>query len=144
MKNNLILKKTIEIKASKIDVWKVITNLEKLKKTMFGCDVITDWNVGSEILFKGNWNDKDFIDKGIILDYKEGEFYEYSYWSNFSGIPDIPENYSIIKFQLDESEQATILSLQQKNFATQTMYKHSNKNWDAALSALKKVIEKNE
>lgn len=144
MKNNLILKKTIEVKATKIEVWKALTNPEKLKKTMFGCDVITDWKIGNTILFKGSWNGKDFVDKGTILDFKEGEFYEYNYWSNFSGLKDAPENYSTIKFQLTELKHTTIINLQQINFATTDMYEHSNKNWDIALSALKKLLEKNE
>jgi len=142
MGRNLTLKKNIKIKASIADVWKTITNPKLLKITIFGCDVITDWNVGSQILFKGSWEGEEFIDKGTIRDFQEGKSYEYDYWSNFSGLPDSSENYSIIKFQLDESNNGTTLSLEQNNFATQTMYEHSDKNWDVSLRSVKELVEK--
>lgn len=142
MKNNLILKKDLKIETPVAEVWEALTNPAILKQTMFGCDVVTNWKIGSNILFKGNWEGNEFVDKGTILDFQEGRSYEYDYWSNFSGLPDLPENYSIIKFQLDKSDNGTILSLEQRNFATQTMYEHSDKNWDIALNSLKELAEK--
>ena len=142
MKNNLILKKDLKIETPISEVWEAITNPAKLKQTMFGCDVVTNWKIGSNILFKGNWEGNEFVDKGTILDFQEGKSYEYDYWSNFSGLPDLPENYSIIKFQLNEVDNGTILNLEQSNFTTQTMYEHSDKNWDVALNSLKEMVEK--
>lgn len=142
MKNNLILKKDLKIETPVAEVWEALTNPAILKQTMFGCDVVTNWKIGSNILFKGNWEGNEFVDKGTILDFQDGKSYEYDYWSNFSGLPDLPENYSIIKFQLDKSDNGTILSLEQRNFATQTMYEHSDKNWDIALNSLKELAEK--
>ncbi len=112
MKNNLILKKDLKIETPLSEVWEALTNPVKLKQTMFGCDVVTNWKIGSEMLFKGSWEGNEFVDKGTILDFQEGKSYEYDYWSNFSGLPDLPENYSIIKFQLDKSDNGTILSLE--------------------------------
>lgn len=133
----------MKINASKKDVWEALTNPEILKKTMFGCDVITDWKIGSQILFKGSWEGNDFVDKGTVLGFKDGESYEYDYWSNFSGLPDSPENYSVIKFELEEpSKDETLIQLEQSNFATDTMYEHSDKNWEIALNTLKELIEK--
>lgn len=132
----------LKIETPVSQVWEALTNPAKLKQTMFGCDVITNWKIGSKILFKGNWEGNEFVDKGTILDFQEGKSYEYDYWSNFSGLPDLPENYSINKFQLDKSDNGTILSLEQSNFATQTMYEHSDKNWDIALNSLKELAEK--
>lgn len=142
MKNNLILKKDLKIETPVAEVWEALTNPAILKQTMFGCDVVTNWKIGSNILFKGNWEGNEFVDKGTILDFQEGRSYEYDYWSNFSGLPDLPENYSIIKFQLDKSDNGTMLSLEQRNFATHTMYEHSDKNWDIALNSLKELVEK--
>ncbi len=143
MSQQLIVRKTLEIEAITSVVWEALTNSEKLKKTMFGCEVITNWKIGSQILFKGSWEGNEFIDKGTILDYQNGKTYKYDYWSNFSGLPDKAENYSTIKFEIesDESNNRTILKLEQSNFATDTMYEHSDKNWDIALKSLKELIE---
>jgi hypothetical protein len=35
-----------------------------------------------------------------------------------------------------------MLTLTQSNFATETMYEHSDKNWDAALEIVKNLTEK--
>ncbi len=142
MENNLVLRKNLKIEAPISEVWKALTDPDKLKHAMFGCEVITDWEIGSQILFTGNWEGKKFADKGTIRDFQEGKSYEYDYWSNFSGLPDLPENYSIIKFQLMESKNETILGLEQSNFASQTMYEHSDKNWDIVLNSLKEMDEK--
>lgn len=142
MTTDLILKTNVEINLAATEVWEALTDPEVLKKTLFGCDVVTDWKEGSPILFKGSWDGHSFVDRGTILTYKEGKSYEYNYWSNFSGLPDQPENYSIIKFELSEANGTTKLSLEQRSFATQSMYEHSIKNWEVALSSLKKLIER--
>lgn len=141
MKHNIILKKDSEIEAPVSEVWKALTNPAILKETMFGCDVITNWEMGGKILFKGHWEGKEFVDKGTTLDFQEGKSYEYDYWSTFSGLPDLPENYSIIKFHLTKSKNKTILNLEQSNFATEMMYMHSDRNWDIALNSFKKQIK---
>jgi hypothetical protein len=56
-------------------------------------------------------------------------------------LPDRPENYSIIAFELTPKDGLTMMTLTQTNFATETMYEHSDKNWDATLDAMKKIIE---
>ena len=143
MVSNKILNKTIIINAQTSKVWNALINPEQLKKYMFGCDVITDWEIGSPILFKGNWNGTDFIDKGTLLDFQSEKTYQYNYWSNFSGLPDTPENYSIIKFEIERQNENTLLKLTQSNFATPTMYEHSDKNWEETLGKLKDMIENN-
>lgn len=143
MENKRNVRKTISIDAPISEVWEALIDPGILKQTMFGCDVVTRWEIGGEILFKGSWEGNEFVDKGTIKDFQEGKSYEYDYWSNFSGLPDIPENYSTVRFELEASGAETVLRLEQRNLATPTMYEHSDKNWDVALNTLKVLIEKN-
>ncbi len=142
MKSSQILKKEITLKATQEEVWEALTDPIKLKQMMFGCTVVTSWEIGSEILFKGEWEGIEFVDKGHILNFEKGKSYAYDYWSTFSGLPDSPENYSMIMFEVEEVNNGTLLYLEQHNFATETAYEHSNKNWDQALSTLKEMLEK--
>jgi hypothetical protein len=48
-------------------VWEGITNLAIIKQHLFGTDVITDWKVGSPIIYKGAREGKNYEDKGTIL-----------------------------------------------------------------------------
>lgn len=36
-------------------VWKALTEPEIVKQYFFGTDLVTDWKVGSPIIFQGEW-----------------------------------------------------------------------------------------
>ena len=136
-----ILKKAIIINATTSEVWNAITNPDLIKEWLFGTKVISEWKVGNPILFTGNWQGTDYADKGTILKFDIEKVFQYNYWSGFSGLPDSSENYSVITFELTSKDNATMLNLMQSNFGTETMYEHSDKNWDETLELIKKIIE---
>jgi uncharacterized protein YndB with AHSA1/START domain len=140
-KRELILKKNILIKAATSKVWDAITNPDTIRQWLYGTNTISDWKVGSPILFTGTWHGTEYKDKGTILKFEVGRIFKYDYWSSFSGLADSPENYSVIAFELTPKDGLTMMTLTQTNFATETMYEHSDKNWDATLDAMKKIIE---
>ncbi|MFO0322108.1 MAG: SRPBCC family protein [Bacteroidota bacterium] len=141
MATDKILNKTISIKATTSEVWKALTNPDLIKQWLFGTKVISDWKVGEPILFTGNWQGTDYEDKGTILKFDPEKVFQYNYWSGFSGKPDVPENYSVITFELKTNSAVTILTLTQSNVASEIAYEHSDKNWDATLALMKKIIE---
>jgi uncharacterized protein YndB with AHSA1/START domain len=140
-KKELTLKKTISMKAPAAKVWETLTKPEFIKQWLYGTNTISDWKVGSPIIFTGNWQGVEYKDKGTILDLEADKILRYDYWSAFSGLPDSPENYSIITFDLTPKDHDTMLTLTQTNFANETMYSHSEQNWDATLDTMKKFIE---
>jgi uncharacterized protein YndB with AHSA1/START domain len=142
MAKDKILTKTININATASKIWDALTNPDIIKQWLFGTNVISDWKVGSHILFTGNWQGTDYKDKGTILQFEKERIFRYNYWSGFSGLPDSTENYSIITFMLAPTNNSTQLTLTQTNFATDTGYEHSDKNWDATLELMKKIIER--
>ncbi len=142
MSINKTLTKTISIHASKAAVWNALTNPAIIKQWLFGTNVITDWKKGSPILFTGTWQGTDYADKGTILQIGKEKSFQYNYWSGFSGLPDTPENYTIITFSLSDIHGGTELTLTQSNFPTETGYEHSDKNWDSTLALMKSIIEK--
>lgn len=142
MATDKILNKTISINAPTSEVWNALTNPDLIKEWLFGTKVISDWKVGTSILFTGNWQGTDYTDKGTILKFDIEKAFQYNYWSGFSGLPDSPENYSVITFALTPNGNTTMLTLTHSNFATETMYEHLDKNWDATLELMKKIIEK--
>lgn len=138
---DLAVRKSIEIKALTDKVWDAITNPSKIKEWLFGTNVITDWKVGSPIMFTGEWEGTKYEDKGEILSYNPQKSYQYSYWSGFSGLPDVPENYSKVGFEIEEAGENTILTITQSDFATETMYEHSDKNWEATMEKIRAICE---
>lgn len=51
--NELQVKKTIILNAEISTVWDALTKPQWTKRYMFGVEVISDWKVGSPILWKG-------------------------------------------------------------------------------------------
>jgi hypothetical protein len=109
---------------------------------LFGTMVISDWNEGSPLLFTGEWNGKQYTDKGMILKKENEKILQYSYWSSFSPLPDLPENYSVLTFTLSPAENTTVLTLVQEGFSDEQASDHSGENWSAVLKTMKEIVEK--
>ena len=140
---DLEVSSSIEINASKEKVWKGLTDPDIIKDYLYGTNTVTDWKVGSEILFQGEWEGKQYRDKGVILQIIPNELISYSYWSGFSGTEDKPENYSTVTYKLETiSDDRTKFTWVQKGFASEQNYEHSNSGMEEFLKSIKAVIEK--
>ena len=142
MIKKLKVKKTIEINADTSQVWDALTNPEKIKQYLFGTETISDWKVGSPIIFQGEYQGQKYKDKENILDIKEGQLLQYAYWSGFSGLEDKEENYSKVTYKLNRKEPHTILTLTQEGFVSEQAREHSENNWRMVLDKIKEIIEK--
>jgi carbon monoxide dehydrogenase subunit G len=49
----LKIKNTIDIEVPACVLWDILTNPEKTKIYMFGCEAVSDWKIGSELLWRG-------------------------------------------------------------------------------------------
>lgn len=102
--NNLISSKSISINAKPNRVWDTLTNPSLISQYLFGAKTVTDWRPGSSILVIINFENKEFIDKGIVIENIQFEKLKYRYWSGFCGLEDQPENYSIVSYIIEKIE----------------------------------------
>lgn len=142
MKSNITGRAGITINAPASKVWEALTSPEIIKQYFFGTDAVSDWKVGSPLIFKGEWQGKKYEDKGTILDSVPDKLFKYNYWSSMSGIEDKPENYVIVTYELSESNNATTLTITQENIPDEKTKEHSEQNWRKVLEDLKKLLEK--
>ncbi|MEP6646580.1 MAG: SRPBCC domain-containing protein [Saprospiraceae bacterium] len=138
---SLGVEKSIIINASKANIWRAITDPEFIKQYLFGADVISDWIVGSPIIFRGQWKGQSYIDKGQILDIQPESILSYNYWSAFSGIKDVPENYSIVTYTLSEGDEGVRLIVRQQGFTSEESRKQSDAGWEQVLEKVKNVAD---
>ncbi len=141
MSNEITLKLSVRINVSISRVWDAVTNPEQIKKYLFGTEAVSDWKVGSSIKFTGVWEGKPYEDKGTILQIEKEKILKYNFWSNFSGEPDEPANYSNITYALSPENGGTLFTLIQDNFKSAEAREHSEKNWTMVFETMKKMLE---
>lgn len=140
----IIAKAKTNIHAPAYKVWDALVNPVIIKKYMFGATVVSDWEEGSEIKWKGQWKGKDYEDKGVILQINPESKLQYTHYSRLSGEEDIPENYHRVTIELVEMEGQTMVTLTQDNNDTDGAREHSEKNWKMMLEGLKKTVEEDQ
>ncbi|HEY0669049.1 MAG TPA: SRPBCC family protein [Sphingobacteriaceae bacterium] len=139
---NTELKKTYVISAPASKVWKALTNTEMIRQYFFGTEARSDWKEGSTITYSGTWEDKPYEDKGIILKLIPEKLMTINYWSNRSGKPDLPENYSPYTYELSDQNGETALTLTQEgNFQSEEAKGKAWEHWDIVMAGLKKLVE---
>jgi uncharacterized protein YndB with AHSA1/START domain len=146
--NEITAEATVDIDASRGEVWRSLTDPARIKQYFLGAEVKTDWQVGSPITFKGEWQGKPYEDKGEILVFDQDRKLAYSHFSPMAGKPDAPENYHVVEVTLDGNDDATRVTLRQSNLeggvtdedrANRESYE---KNWKQMLEGLKKTTER--
>lgn len=135
-----ISRSSIEIAAPPETVWHAITDPHVLGKLMFGSEIVTSWEVGSPILYRGSWEGKPFEDKGVIVEFDEPRRLRTTHYSPMSGQPDIPENYHEIEYLLEDVQAGTRVTLSQNNNPTEDAARHSDEMWSTLLKSLKATI----
>ncbi len=151
METLLIVKNEIVIDASASKVWDTLTNPEKTKIYMFGCETVSDWKVGSDLFWRGEYEGKEMVFvKGKILEIELDKLLKYTVIDPFAAYPDVPENYLNVKYELLEKDNQTILNVTQDGFETaaegEKRYKdvyNNGEGWNPILVEIKKVAESN-
>ena len=114
MQRGLIAKATITINAPVERVWVALVN-PGIKQYMFGTEVVSDWEEGSRIVWKGEWQVRKYEDKGTILKLKQQRMISYSHFSPLSGLPDVSENYHTVTIEPSTDKNGTLVTLAQDN-----------------------------
>ena len=130
------------IKASPAKVWDALTNPQLIKEYLFGTDCTSDWKVGSPIRYTGLWEGKRYEDKGTVLEAVPNKLLKATYWSSFSGKPDVPENYSTVTYEISQSGAESVLTIIQDNNPSKESADHSAKNWVQVLTTMKGLLER--
>ena len=141
MNNTFISKASTTVNAPASKVWDALTNPNLIKQYLLGTQVTCDWQVGSPIIYKGEWQGKSYQDKGEILQVEPEKLLVSTFWSSLSGLPDIPENYKTVRYEISAEGNGIKLTLTQDNNATKEDANHSDEFWNKVLDTLKKLVE---
>lgn len=143
MHENKTIHLEILINTSAQDIWATLTQPELIAKWMLDTpvEILTEWREGGTLLERGDLHGLVFENRGKVLRFDQPKTLEYTHWSTLSIVADIPENYSIIRFDLQETGNQTLLTLTIRNLLTFEIFKHMEFYWKTALHLLKEVAE---
>jgi len=142
MNKNLQSSHSIIINSSPEKVWEVLTNPEKIALYLYGTKTETDWKVGSPIVFSGSYEGTSYSDKGLVMANVPNSLIAYDYWSQFSGLEDIPENYCEVSYHIHDNNDGTIkFTWQAIGFKDEESQEHNNSGMPALLELIKKIVE---
>lgn len=141
MNETLTAHASIDIKASPSRVWEGLTNPDLVRQYLFGAEVISDWKVGSALTYRGEWEGNTYEDTGEIVQIEPGKLLQATYFSPLTGLPDLPENYMLITYALEETPEGTRLSVTQERCRSEEARAQSESNWHGVLSNLKGLLE---
>lgn len=149
MSQPLIVTNTITIHAPASRVWDALTNPQQTKKYMFGCETISDWKKGSSLLWSAMYEGKETVFvKGTIKDIQPEKFLAYTTIDPMSSIDDIPENYLVVTYSLEEQGDQTVFTVTQGDYSkvadSEKRYKEAYNNgegWNPILVEIKKLVE---
>lgn len=132
---------SVLINAPPPSVWKALTTPEIIKRWFFGVDTETDWTVGSPIVHRGEYKGQAYVDKGTVLAFEPEKLLVHTHWSSVSGLPDAPEHYQTVSWRLTDADGGTELTVTDDNIRSQEARATSDQAWEAALTALKEMVE---
>ncbi len=149
MSDQLIVRSEITINASAEKVWDALTNPEQTRKYMFGCETVSDWQQGSELLWRMEYEGKEFVAvKGNIVTIQPPVWLAYTTIDPNSTIPDLPENYLTVTYILTESNGKTTLVVTQGDYSTvadgERRYNeayNAGEGWNPILVQIKDLVE---
>jgi uncharacterized protein YndB with AHSA1/START domain len=137
----LTVTKSIQIKAARMKVWAALTTPPTIRQYLYGAETITDWKVGSPIVFQGEVQGQKWQDKGTILEIQLGQLLRYSYWSGYCGMEDLPENYAMVTYRLESKAGGTLLTITQEGYASEESRQSSENGWKSILHKIKEIVE---
>ncbi|MEO6135784.1 MAG: SRPBCC domain-containing protein [Ginsengibacter sp.] len=132
---------TIHINATKSKVWETLTKPELVKLWQYGSDLITNWEVDSDIQFRTEWEGKIFEQWGKVLEVQPTELLKYSLFAPRPDVEDKPENYFIMSYVLTTENGQTKLEIIQEDNRPNAVQEEPKGDENPILQSLKKVAE---
>jgi len=144
----MILQKALTTTASISKLWAYLTEADKTKQYMFGCEVLSSWEVGTPVIWQGQTEDgKEIIYvKGELIKIEPLKVLQFTMFDPNMGLEDLPHNYILLTYTLSEKKGQTILQVEQGDYSKvdngQSRLEESEKGWDYVLPLLKELVER--
>lgn len=132
----------IHLPAKPGKVWTILTDSHYTKQYMFNCEVKSSWQVGSPIIWEGNYQGYQAYQKGVILTNQAGKLLKYSTFDPNYGMEDIPENYIHVSYMLKEKMGGTELTIINETFdGKKDRISHIRQGWETVMVEILRITQ---
>jgi uncharacterized protein YndB with AHSA1/START domain len=100
MRTDISTSSSVAIDAPVDETWRALTTPELIEQWFFGVETETDWEEGSPIVHRGEWQGKPYEDKGEIVRIEPPHLLVHTHWSDLSGKLDSPEHYQEVTWEV--------------------------------------------
>jgi uncharacterized protein YndB with AHSA1/START domain len=146
---SLIASGAVTIAAPPAQVWDYLVNPEHTRKYMFGCAPVTDWQLGSPLLWQGVWEGVEAVFvKGQLVGFEPDGLLAFTTIDpNSTTVADLPENYTTVTYRLEAEGEGTRLTVTQGDFATvaegEKRYAEvsAGGGWQTLLETIQQLVE---
>ena len=146
MSETLYTRDEIIIQASTDAIWDVLVNPEMTKLYMYGCEVLSDWKIGSPVLWRGAEDGITYV-KGELVAFEKNQEFAFTVIDPNGSYEDIPENYLTARYTLEKTKDGIKLVVTQGDYAHveegEKRYKDTIDagGWQPVLEGIKKLAE---
>ena len=145
--SELFTRYTIDIAATPQAVWAMLTDPKLTKEYMFGCEAISDWKVGSTLLWRGELEGQPMVFvTGRVVTFEPHSLLAYTTFDPNGALADVPSNHLTMTCRLTVLATGTRLELAQGDFAKvengPARYADATKGGDGLLEKMKQVAER--
>lgn len=132
---------SILINANASRVWDALTNPDQIV-LYTGSKTTTDWAVNSSVSWTGELFGTTYESKGIILENAAYSILKFTYWSGLGGDMDLPDNYSIVTYTLNELDNDSVeLAYSRIKIPTEMETQIFKENIKSMLEEIKRIAE---
>ena len=125
----------IDVDASPTKVWEVLTR--HASEVNFGAEVESDWRSGSEVVWRGEWQGKAFVDRGVVVEAVAPHRLVLTHASGQT-----PDQEHRLSYELSGRDAGTHVEFWQDGNATAAAAAESERNWRQHLEAVKERAER--
>ena len=134
------LNKDITLNATPEAVWQALTDPEKTKQFLFGCEAISTWQVGAPLEFQMTMGGETMtIVKGVIEEVEPHAVLQHTCFE--ARHENDPSQHTTARYQLEAVPEGTRLTIRQGAFPTAEQCAQNSASWDMALGGLKQIVE---
>lgn len=123
-------------------LWSILTDPKYSADYMFNCSLTTDWTIGSEITWQGEYQGYKAFQTGKVLAFEPTCKVSYTTFDPNIGLKDEAKNYIQVTYLLKTSNGKANLVIENETFdGNEERMAHITQGWEMVLEKLEQIVK---